>query len=252
MFSLVAYYESQQGAGVDHYIAAVGDDHVRAIGDYIYVPAAMPNIIGKAALTNADTAQTSAHLDSPSLRRIALPYTEPVVVAIVFGSPPEGVLHPLNPIPLDPNEGLRAVQNNEASAAKIDYYLVWFSDGPQQPLTGQQMYQARATSAITLSAGKWVNGALTFADELPVGKYSIVGMRARGTNLVAARLNFVGGANRPGVPAVNAIGDIDLSFQRFGRMGVFGSFDSTTPPTVECLGVTDSAQSFIFDLVKTG
>jgi len=249
MFTLCGYYESIQGTGVDHYITSIPDDHVKTVGDYVYVPEAMPNVIGKAALTAADTSVVSANLDAPSLTRVQKPFMEPIINAVVFGSPPESILHPLNPIPLDKNEGLRFVHRNTASGAVVEYGLVWLSDGQDQPVTGQ-VYTVRATAAITLSAGKWVNGALTFENELVVGKYAVVGMRARGTNLVAARLNFVGYANRPGVAAINAIGDQDHDITRFGRMGTFGVFDSLVQPTVECLGVTDSAQTFILDLLK--
>jgi hypothetical protein len=77
-------------------------------------------------------------------------------------------------------------------------------------------------------------------------------MRARGTNLVAARLVFPAQIPRPGVPAVNAIGDLDAMIFRYGAAGELGSFPHTNPPTVDCLGVTDTAQTFIFDLVKVG
>jgi hypothetical protein len=77
-------------------------------------------------------------------------------------------------------------------------------------------------------------------------------MRARGTNLVAARLVFPGGRWRPGVPAVNGIGDADFEPLRHGMSGVLGSFDSNQPPTLDALGVTDSAQTIFLDLIKVG
>jgi hypothetical protein len=250
MFSLIAYYEAQDGAAALHNVAAIQDQHVKASGDYVYIPKAMPNIIGKACLSNADAALTLARLNSPSLRRIAYPEIEPIVAAVTFGSPPEGILHPECPIPVDPDEGLAfEINSDETADSSTEYGLVFLSDGPQAPVKGA-IFPVRATAAITLSAGVWVNGNLTFSQSLPVGVYDIVGMRARGTNLVAARLVFNAYINRPGVVAVNAISDQDHFYTRYGHMGVFGRFDHTTPPTVDCLGVTDTSQIFIFDLMK--
>lgn len=250
MFSLVAFYESQDGAAALHKVAAVQDQHVRAVGDHIYIPKDMRNIIGKAVLSAADAALTSARLNTPALKKIAYPQIEPLINAVVFGSPPEGILHPENPTPVEADEGLSVEINSDDSAGDAEYGLVWLSDGPQTPITGQQMYSIRATAAIELSAGVWVNGNITFDQELPVGEYEVVGMRVRGTNLVAARLVFQGYSNRPGVPAVNAIGDQDHNLTRYGRIGSFGRFHSLTPPTLDALGVTDSAQYLILDLVK--
>ena len=249
MFRLVGFYESQDGGGAIHNVAAIQDPSINTQGDDVRVPRDTPNIIGKACLSAATGALTSANLDSPSLRRVVSPDIEPLVNALVFGSPPESIMHPMNPTPVMGDESLNFQINSDHASAIGEYGLVWFSDGPQQPVSGQ-IYTVRATTAITLSAGTWVNGSLTFTQTLPVSEYEIVGMRARGTNLVAARLVFTDQSHRPGVPAVNAIGDRDLSVFRYGRLGSFGRFHSTTPPTVDALGVTDSAQTLLLDLVK--
>lgn len=250
MFTLVAYYESQDGGAVLHRVAAVQDQHVRAVGDYIYIPRDMPNIMGKAVLSAADAALTAARLNSPSLRKIAYPEIEPILNAVVFGSPPEGILHPFSPTPVEGDEGLALEINSDDSAGDAEYGLVWLCDGPQTPVNNQQIYPVACTGAATLSAGVWVNSNLTFSQELPVGSYDIVGMRARGTNLVAARLVFKEGNNRPGVPAINALGDQDHDLTRYGRMGSFGRFHHLTPPSIDCLGVTDTSQNIILDLIK--
>lgn len=250
MFTMVGFYENIDGGGALHKVAALQDQHVRANGDYIYIPKSMPNIIGKAVISGADTSLTSARLNSPSLRRIAYPQIEPLLNANVFGSPPEGILHPENPTPVEVDEGLSLEIVSDSAAGNREYGLVWLSDGPQQKISGQKMYSVRATSSITLAASGWVNGNITFDQELPVGEYDVVGMRARGTNLVAARLVFANQSNRPGVAAVNAMGDLDHRLTRYGSMGVFGRFHSLTPPTVDALGITDTAQYYILDLVK--
>lgn len=250
MHHLSAWYESIDPAGALVPITAVNDQAVFAQGDDIRVPPALPNIIGQAVL-GADASLARGQIQSPSLRSFANVDVEPVVAAAVFGSPPEALFHPMSPIPVTADEAVNVYVESDPAAAAVHYGLVWFGDGPQNPIPGN-IYTVRATAGVTLSAGVWVNGALTFASSLPQGRYQVVGMRARGANLVAARLVFVGGTWRPGVPAVNAIADEDVAFFRYGRSGTYGEFHTNTPPSVDCLGVTDTAQIFMMDLLRVG
>lgn len=251
MFTTIAYGESLDGGGVIHNIQAVQDQHVRTQGDFVYIPRTMPNIIGVAILSAATTSLISARLNSPGLRRIAYPDIEPLVQAVTFGSPPESIIHPESPTPLAADEGLGVEIVSDGAAAYREYGIIWLSDGQQEPISGQ-IYPVAAKSTITLSPYEWVNGNITFDQLLPVGTYEIVGMRARGTALVTARLVFSGESvgHRPGVPAVNDISDMDQRLCRYGRLGSFGRFDSLTPPTIDCLGVSGSVQDYIFDLIK--
>lgn len=251
MFHLVAWYESIDPGGTWANIAGVPDQTVTVNGDNVYVPTALPNMIGAACLFNDTTATLGGRVTSPSLRTLLNPDVNPIVSALVWGSPPEGNLHPLNANPLKPTEGLQFQINANPASAAVGQGFVWLSDGPQQAVSGD-IRTVRATGAASLSAGAWVNTALTFSETLPAGTYNVVGMRAIGTHLVAARVSFVGSAWRPGVLAVNATGDLDDPLMRFGRLGVFGQFDQVTPPTVDCFGVTDTAQTFFFDLIQTG
>ena len=98
----------------------------------------------------------------------------------------------------------------------------------------------------------WNGGLNNNGNILPAGQYQVVGMRVQGTNLVAARLVFQGFPWRPGAPAVNVLGDEDNKYFRMGRMGIWGEFDQTSPPTMDCLGVTDTTQVVYLDLIKVG
>lgn len=248
MHHIAAWGQSVDLAGVLTALNAVQDPVLTTAGVDVRVPAAMPFIIGQAALLGNAT-PSRAQLSSPSLRAMVNLDIEPIVAALVFGSFPEQLIHPDSPIPVVANESLNFNAQATGGAATQNYGLVWLADGPQAAVKGS-IYSLRATAGITLAADTWVNGNLTFAQTLPAGTYQVVGMRARGTNLVAARLVFIGGMWRPGVPAVNAIGNVDPYAFRYGNMGVWGQFDNTTPPTVDCLGVTDVTQTFDLDIIR--
>lgn len=248
MHHLAAYFQSVDPAGALTAINSVQDQAIRTETTKVIVPDALPFLIGQAALAN-DASGSRAQIQSPSLRQMINLDVEPLVLAAVFGSPPEGIFHPLSPNPLTPDEALQFAILSDPAAAASHYGLVWLGDGPQQQVN-DDIYQLRATSAAALSAGLWVNSNLTFSQDLPAGRYRVVGMRARGANLVAARLVFPGLPWRPGVPAVNAIGDLDPYWTRFGGLGLFGEFVHTTPPTIDCLGITDTSQIIILDVVR--
>lgn len=250
MFTMAGWYESADGEGVLHYVKAIPDQHLTVEDDDIRVPRDWPNIQGKAVLSAASTL-TSARFEAPSLTRFVYPDIEPLVNDVIFGDSPQVSLDPAIVTPLLGDESLRLAINSDDAGAVKEYGLVWFSDGPRSKSTGS-IFPVRATSVVSLSAGEWVNGPLIFGQSLPYGDYDIVGMRAVGANLIAARLVFTGLSNRPGVAAVSDIDYHDKESFRWGSMGVFGRFNSNTPPRVDCLGVTDTSQVFIFDLIKVG
>ncbi len=251
MFTLVAWYQSIDPAGVFTTINAVQDPHVTTNGVDVRVPKGMGSLIGAQALIN-DASGIRAQIRSPSLRQIANVDLEPIVLANVFGSPPEVNYHPANPIPLVEDESLDLAVQSDPAAAADHYGLAWLADGPQDPLAGP-VYTLRATTGAVGAVGVWTNTNLVFGDTLPVGRYRVVGMRARALTAVAARLVFVGNPWRPGVPVVNAIADLDVGLFRFGRAGAWGEFDQTNPPTVDILGATGAGGiTALLDLQRLG
>jgi hypothetical protein len=249
MFHLAAFYESVDSGGALTKIAAVADQAIRTDGDDLVVPAGIPNLLAEAALS-AQTGPSYAQASSPSLRQLANQDIDPIVAGVVFGGNPAVQGHLMNPRMLKANESVNFLIAATGGSAAANYGLLWLGDGAITKVTGN-MFSIRATGTAALSAGVWVNTSITFEETLPAGTYNVVGLRAVGAHLVAARLSLVGGAFRPGVPAVNAVGDREYPFGRYGSMGSFGVFDVNQPPTIDCLGVTDTTQVFMLDLVKT-
>jgi hypothetical protein len=114
------------------------------------------------------------------------------------------------------------------------------------------MFSIRWHCATAVTAGTWSNLPLIFDDILPVGHYQVVGFRAQSVNLIAARLVFKGYAWRPGcIGAATGVAVGDDTF-RHGLLGVWGEFDSVTPPNVDFLAAAaDAVQSGTLDLIKT-
>jgi hypothetical protein len=248
MFHLLAYYQSVNPAGVLTNIAPVPDQAIRSTATGFTIPADVANLVAEAALTAA-TGPVYAQVQSPSLRQLTNQDVLPVIAGVTFGSLPPIQDHFERPRALKGSEELDFAIQATGGAAAACYGLCWLADAPMREVTGN-VFSVRATGAAALAAGTWVNTALTFDSTLPGGTYQVVGMRAQGANLVAARLSFVGAGYRPGVPAVNAVGHNDYRYLRMGRRGAFGVFDVNQPPTLDCLGVTDTAQNVVLDLIK--
>lgn len=250
-FTVAAYAESLDPAAAFVNFAAVPDDHLTVTGDDIFVPE-LDMLAAYGAIVD-QTVASQARLRSPSLLiRGHEEYIQPLASGLVFGDPPEIVDVTSNPIQLVRDEALQLEILSNPGAAAVHYGYVMFSDGPLSPLTGVQIQTVRVTAAITQSAVAWVNGALTFPVSLRAGRYALVGARVLAANAAIFRFRFQGSPWRPGGPAVvNELTD-DKDIFRHGRLGVWGEFDHRSPPTLDMLGVTNTAQEILLDIVYLG
>ena len=146
----------------------------------------------------------------------------------------------------------------DPAAPQLQWGLAWFADGIVAPAAGP-VFTIRATGATALAASTWVNVPITFSENLPRGRYQVVGLRAQSTNMVAARLVFVGtgsqGPWRPGVMGTNTDRHLEHPAFRYGPppdLGLFGEFEDTDTPSIDCLAnAADAAEVFYLDLIQT-
>lgn len=252
-FTLVGFAEDIDAAGADVNITALADQHITTSGDDLTVPS-LDHIVAVAAGV-ASGGTSKARIDAPSLLRVTRVYVSPVngfadanaAVEIV----PAVADYRRNPLKLIPSEIMQAVINSNSGAAVLQWILVWLADGPLVPVQGE-MFTVRFTGTQTLTVDVWTNGTITPDDRLPAGRYAVVGMRAVGASVVAARLVFPGGNGwRPGVLGALLDDGHDWPGFRFGGMGVFGEFEHNQIPTVDYLaGTADTAQDVFLDLIK--
>lgn len=212
------------------------------------VPKGLNQICAAAALINSAAATLRAQIQAPSLRAVLNYDIGPIANGLVFGSLPQMVRMWDNPLQLQDLEPLDVFVQN--GAAVMNRAFLWLCDGPVKPVSGK-IYTVRATASITLATATWANGSLTFAQTLPAGHYQVVGMRVWSANSNAARLFPVGGAWRPGCLTGNAEANDTWKDFRFGQTGVWCEFDNTTPPSLDVMGITDTAEVVYLDLIKT-
>lgn len=248
MFTLVGYETTGSLAALTA-LTPIPDPTVAVIGNDVRIPVQLPYACGAGVMINSAAATLRMQLVTPSLRAIVPFDLTPIVNGLTFGSPLQWMNFFASPLPLVGLEPMDVLAQN--GAAVVNRALVWLSDGPLKPTIGK-MYTVRATASATLVTATWVNsGAITFASTLPTGHYQLVGLRTWSANQVGARVYFVGYPWRPGVMADTGEGSSNSFLFRFGQIGVWGEFDNTVPPTIDFLGVTDTAETLYLDLIKT-
>ena len=246
MFTTIAW-----SASVDQVapaaIAAVPDPHVRVNVNDIIVPTALNKLVGAYGI---GVNLTRAQLVSPSLRRLlnleVAPFDRLALPVAPFK------LHDLraSPIILDGEEALNAFSAEDGSGATRMNMLAWLADDAIVPVGGD-IRTVRVTAATTLVAFQWTNGALTFDQSLPAGRYQLVGARFNSAGLLAARCVFPGSPWRPGVVGVALDSNPEGEIYRRGNFGVWGEFMHNTPPTIDFLSASaDSAETGELDLIK--
>ena len=249
MFTLVGFYDATQHntlAAVD----AIPDPHIRVSGDDIYVP--MWNKVMAVVAEGQNIAQ--CRLQSPSLRRLANQRIVPVNATVTpvtadrmryFQDFKE------HPRTLDIAEALNVFAVN--GGATDEFILVWLMDA-MAPLPAGEIFTIESTviAAVTLVLGEWVNGAMTFTQTLPAGRYAVVGMRPEDGYVHAARLVFPDVSHRPGSPGTSNGTYYNKDLFRYGRLGSWGEFEHDAPPSVDFLANTAGARSpeVYFDLIQ--
>lgn len=243
---MIGYETSASDAALTA-ITPIPDPTLRVTGNDFLVPPQLPNIVLGAGMINSVAATLRMQVQSPSLRATLNFDISPINNGLVFGSLPRLNRLWQTPLPLVGGEPLDVFVQN--GAAVMNRAFLMLSDGPVAPITGK-IYTVRATGAASLVTASWVNTVLTFGQTLPYGTYNLVGFRAWSANGVAARIFFVGYPWRPGVPMLNAEDNNEWGDFRFGNIGTWGQFVNTVPPTIDVMGITDTAQTFFLDLIK--
>lgn len=252
MWSLVCGYESMTNGVTYQEVNGVIDQSMTLDAAFRFAaPGAWQIMAAYAMGINL----TRARINAPSFRSKGLPE-----------------IYPTNPTADVPsNDGPISLGRYGPRFAPQEYFIVEISRGgaDAQPVTwglwvGPDVTPAVvgecityvATASPTIVAGSWVLSQLVFDQQLPAGRYQVVGMGVVCNDCTFARLVFPGLAQfRPGVVVQDTYGDKPWNQRyRYGEMGSWGEFWHNAPPQMEFLGDTAGAESAVafLDLVKVG
>lgn len=254
-FDIIAFYESQTATALSN-IASVVDDIYNtgsSTTDDLYVKSTAPflgGILGTNVTGGGASTYKYIEIRQPSLK---IPYRTYEGVGYHTTTPERGLVNLFaSPLPLYPGEKLNALIQN--ATAEVSAVFLWLVSGP---CSRAEQESVRPTHMITgycdqtLTAGAWTNCTMTWDQDLPKGKYGVVGMDggsyvSGGGNypFTMARLKLLGSKWRPGVIFREMWQDktglesrLISSFDSFHRWPLMNeiSFDNENMPNIECL-----------------
>ena len=233
-------------------IAAVPDDQVFTSGDDVRIPTGLSALLGAFSL---GLAPTRARIVAPSLRAFANFEIAPKIVSETTPdlAPNRLMTMVRDPLPLAVGEFVN-FESDAGDATNSDVCgVAMLGEGPIQPVTGQ-FRTLRATASITGTQRAWASEGVAFSEDLPAGRYQVIGARCEADQPGAFRLIFREGGPRPGALSVPTDAGGDIPGQRMGGWGVWGEFDINQPPTLEVLslGAAGAAQVLYLDLIRIG
>lgn len=250
MFTLHAFNSTLASttAGYQN-VTPLADPIATVSGNLLYV-GSMANLIGGLILS---TESTKAKFESPSLLNIAPFQVTPIVRSALPSAIMPLEIQPASPRPLVTNEAIQAFADATSGQADPDVTVgLILSDGALAPVSGNIIH-ARTTFTSSGTKDTWENAALTFETVLPAGTYQVVGARCEGSHLKLYRLVFQGNsAVRPGGVASLSYDGRDIPEFRNGGLGVWGTFDQFTPPSID--HITDGTSEtgvLTLDLIKS-
>lgn len=243
----VVGYESTVSNAALASITPIPDPTVQVNGFDILVPGALTMVCYTAAMINSAVATLRAQLRSPSLLALVPIDISPIANGLVWPTLLVGYQVADTPYQLVATEPLDALIQN--GAAVVNRVFVHFCDAALKPVVGK-IYSVRFTSSSSLLTASWVNSPIIFSTILPAGNYQVVGLRLWSANGVYARYVFKGSIWRPGAPMQTSEAGQDWPYFRWGNAGIFDVFNNITPPSLDVMGVTDTAQTGMMDFIK--
>jgi hypothetical protein len=251
MFTVVANHESVDAAAAYNDLSpAAGDATTKVVGDKTAVPALNQIVALSAGVAIGGTG--AARIESPELVKLGRHYIHGV------NGRNDGNVVPnaralvddlrAQPLVLVVGENFLATIHSDSTAAALQWVVLFFADGPVAPVIGSH-FTTRLTGATAVVSRTWSLVNLTFDENIPRGRYSIVGMRAQSTTCVAARLIVPNQGARPGVIGCTTAGDEGWAGFRHGQFGSFGEWEDTDAMQAEFLcNAADAAQIVHLDL----
>ena len=232
-------------------LPALPDSALFTSGNDLRVPRDMTHVeVLGAVHGGTGSSLTQAKIESPYLLRRNPYQVQPINDGLSWDQ--LGGVMPIKPsLMLVAQESVRAYFNHPVSPASAQYVavLMWLSDGNLPAVNNGEVMTVRLQAQATTAAVGWQAKTLTFSQEIPYGDYRVIGMRAHGAGLLAARLVLPGYTWRPGVPG-SVQGQLAAPSFRMGGMGEVARFNSNQPPSVELLAAAGSTPYIWLDLVQ--
>lgn len=245
-FYHLSAFAATLGPGTDLDVSAVTDDIITIQSSHLVLPREMDLIACAAMSATLDRAR----LASPTTRQIFNPYIRPITVGALPGNNLNIQLLDHAPFQIRAWEEIQAQVTIAPGTTEPACVLAWLRLQPEQVPSGR-VYPWRWSSTTAAVANAWTTCVLTFADNLPVGQYAVIGSEHFSTNARAHRIIFPDQVYRPGMPSFASTGQRLPYAMSMYQFGVMGYFRSNAIPTVQVLvNGTDATHTGYLHVVR--
>jgi hypothetical protein len=189
------------------------------------------------------TAMTACRIFTASLRLRGNPQIFPFNLAAINTAYPSYVDFEDNSLKLVKEENLRLESLHTVVGPDINRaFIAIQQDQPNENMNYKQGRWVRATTSVTTTAETWSTlGQLAFDDVLEGGSYAVYGMVSFEASTFASRLVFQNQYERPGSLALAALGNNTMFADAMTNFGLWGVFDTYSPPQLEAFSSATAA-----------
>lgn len=204
----------------------------------------LPSKMRVFASTAMNDTITRARLNAPSLRNFGLPELFPNTVSDDPAAIPLVNYWGDNGPEVQATEAIGVDTSNGASTVDRVHAALWLRT-KVTPVPAGKRSTIVGTSTQTLLLDQWTTGTITLDQDLPFGRYGVIGLAVVCNDAWAARLVFPGNQTmRPGVPVAMTYAGVDaVQYFRAGRQGLWGEFVSTQPVQLDLIGNAAGAET---------
>lgn len=248
---LIAFFGDNLGSGANTFsqVDALHDQSVQVTpGNRVILSRDMSIIAGFAGSSDPTRAMISARVVAPSLRKIVSPSITPTIQQFPAKDNPPMMVVADWPWKVCAQEEIGVEANFNGSSVSA-VALLWLEDKRENVPQGENFWLRGTVSALASAGPKtssWTGATITFDQTLAAGRYAVIGFVLKGNDTIAARLIFDDQMWRPGTLAIPPIafgGQRTHDAFYDGSLGVFGRFESYSPPRLELLRQTSASDN---------
>lgn len=187
----------------------------------------------------------------PSYRQVVEPQIRPLVLGSAPASDANVADYRRYPLRVRGLEELAVESTSSIAMGNERHYSLLALLDSFEPLPQGDVYTMRGTSTTSCPADVWTTLSVTYDAVLPEGEYALCGVYGIGNGAIAYRAIFENQSLRPGLPAVQSVGQRHIFDGRKGELGILGRFRNYALPQIQCLPNAVLASHTIFlDLVR--
>lgn len=246
MFHLAANYVAI-GQTADTDIVAVPDTVLNIQNSHFVLPQPMDLW---AAFVSSLT-MTRVKLTLPSIAQYGGTWLRPQSNALLPPTDPNVVDMRTNPFRIPAFEEIRYLGTSGLACGTEAAYAISILGATPTPAPKGQQYTIRGTSTTAGVAKTWTGITMTWDNQLPDGRYAVVGANLVSATAVAFRLIFNQQTWRPGALGLATAGLRNHAMFDKGGLGMWGQFQPIFYPNVEILdNATGNSHTLFLDCIK--